>query len=256
MTIPRVVRHYFDAWNRRHRQLFHHQRYLLEPRAGQHLQGEAIAAYASRLWTAFPDLHFGLGRIAATADGVFAAEWRMRGTNTGAFRGLPPTGRTVDMPGVDIIELDGDKLSSVTGYFDSRAVPEQLGLKVNVQPERIGPFAFGTSTYVQSGNLAKPGAFSITWLMPRSEEEVNTVREQARGVLKDMLKMPGFISALTATVAGRIFTITAWETTEHPRALYRGGAHKQAMTRFFEIRDGWSDGGLTSVWSLLRMRAF
>lgn len=262
MTIPRAAQEYFDAWNRRDAAsvaaCFSSEGRYSDPTAGPNLQGAAIAAYAAGLWTAFPDLRFEVGRTAVTAGGVLAAEWRMHGTNTGAFQGLPPSGRAVDLPGVDIIEFAGDKLAAVTGYFDSRAVPEQLGLNVTVQPARIGPFAFGTSTYVQSGNLAKPGAFSVTWLMPRSEQEMNAIRDQGRETLKDMLKMPGFISALTATAGNRQFTITAWESAEHPRALQgsASSAHRCAMKRFFNTRDGLSAGGQISVWSPLRFSAF
>ena len=94
----------------------------------------------------------------------------MRGTNTGSLQGLPPTGRSVEVPGSDFIEIEGDKVRSVQGYFDSRAVPEQLGLQVLVQPKAIGPFSFGTSTLAQTGKNAKPGAFSITMLEARSPD--------------------------------------------------------------------------------------
>ncbi len=96
----------------------------------------------------------------------------MWGTSTGSCRALPPTGRAVDLPGVDIIELGGGKLASVIGYFDSRTVPEQLGLQVVVQPQSIGPFSFGISTSPQTGKTVKPGAFSVTKLEARSDEEV------------------------------------------------------------------------------------
>lgn len=262
MNIPKQAQDYFDAWNRRDAAgivaCFTSSGTYTDPAAGEKLQGEEIAAYAGRLWAAFPDLHFEVGRIAVTGDGVLAAEWCMRGANTGSFRGLPPTGRTVDVPGVDIIEVNANRLDSVTGYFDSGTVPKQLGLMVNVQPARVGPFAFGSSTYVQSGNLSRPGAFSTTWLMARSDEETNAIREQGREVLQDMLKLPGFISALTATAGDRMFTVAAWESPEHPRAMYSSTshAHKHAMTRFFQTRNGLSDGGITSVWSPLRTNAF
>ena len=45
----------------------------------------------------------------------------MRGTNTGAMPGGPPTGKTIDLPGADFLEYDpaADKLSRVVGYFDT-----------------------------------------------------------------------------------------------------------------------------------------
>lgn len=94
--------------------------------------------------------------------GRVVAEWIMRGTNTEAFQGLPPTGRSISLPGVDVIEIGVDGIKAVKGYFDTRAVPDQLGLQVLVQPFKVGPFSFGNSTAVSSGKKMKPGAFGIT----------------------------------------------------------------------------------------------
>ena len=60
--------------------------------------------------------------------------------------GLPPTGKSVTVAGADFIRVAGGKIQTVDGYFDSRAVPEQLGLQVLVQPKEIGPFAFGNAS--------------------------------------------------------------------------------------------------------------
>jgi hypothetical protein len=70
------------------------------------------------------------------------------------------------------VKTEGDKVRSVQGYFDSRAVLEQLGLQVVVQSKAIGPFSFGTSILAQTGKNIKPGAFSITMLEARSDDEV------------------------------------------------------------------------------------
>ena len=87
------------------------------------------------------------------------------------LRGNPPTGGTVALPGADFIAVEGDKIRSVQGYFDRRAFVEQLGLQVIVQPRSVGPFSFGSSVRAQSGKRTKPGAFSLTWIQVRSEEE-------------------------------------------------------------------------------------
>ncbi len=257
MTTPKAVQDYFDAWNGHDAAgivaCFADSGMYSDPSAGDKLRGESIAAYASGLWEAFPDLRFDVGRIAATADGVLAAEWRMRGTNRGSFRGLPPTGRPVELPGVDIIETAGDKLASVTGYFDSRAVPEQLGLQVLVQPDAIGPFSFGTSTSFQTGQNSKPGAFSITKLDARSDEEVQQIRDLGRQIVTEMSKMKGFISSMTMTVGRRQMTVAAWESPDNPRQLTRGGTHEQAMRKFFGPE--LAAGGWTSVWVPGRINA-
>lgn len=160
--------------------------------------------------------------------------------------GLPPTGRAIALDGADFVRIQGDTIRSVQGYFDSRAVPEQLGLDVVVQPKTAGPFAFGISTSVRGGNRAKPGAFGITALQIRSPEEQTKVRELSRGIAGEMLRMPGFIGWTGMTIGERMLTVTAWETPDGPRQLMRGGLHESAVRRFFSPEIG--AGGWTSVW--------
>ena len=139
-----VAQRYFDAWIRRDAggiiAVFTETGTYSDPTAGQGLRRKATADYARGLWDAFPDLTFEIISKAQTGPEFVAAQWLMRGTNTGSLQGLPPTtGRSVEVPGADFIEVEGDKIRSVQGYFDSRAVPEQLGLHVVVQPKATLP---------------------------------------------------------------------------------------------------------------------
>jgi hypothetical protein len=95
--------------------------------------------------------------LSEAGAGRIVAEGIMKGTNTEAFQGLLPTGRSISLPGVDVIEIGPDGIKTVRGYFDTRADPEQLGLQVLVQPSKVGPFSFGNSISVQSGKKIKPG---------------------------------------------------------------------------------------------------
>jgi steroid delta-isomerase-like uncharacterized protein len=214
--------------------------------AGENLQGDAIAGYARGSWAAFPDLSFEIVSAAETGAGLVAAQWIMHGTNTGSMHGLPPTGRSVTVPGADFIQVEGDRISSVRGYFDSRAVPDQLGLQVTVQPYSIGPFSFGTSVSVQTGKKTKPGAFSITSIQARSDAEVQEIRDFSRKTAVEMLDMDGFIGWVGMTIGHRMMTVTAWENPDNPSQLLRGAAHQEAMKRFFG--PGLADGGMISVW--------
>jgi steroid delta-isomerase-like uncharacterized protein len=151
MIVPKVVQDYFDAWNHRDAPgivaCFASRGTYSDPIAGHMLGNEAIVGYASRLWAAFRGLHFMVGRITFAADGILAAEWRMRCTHAGSSRGLPPTGSAMDLPGVTIIEIEGDKLASVAGYFDSRALFRQLGLPFDGQ--HFGPVIQDTGTHLR-----------------------------------------------------------------------------------------------------------
>jgi steroid delta-isomerase-like uncharacterized protein len=257
MGALQVAQRYFEAWNQRDAAAmittFAPGGTYSDPIVGHGLSGEAIVTYATGLWTAFPDLTFEIISAAEMGNGLVAAQWMMRGTNAGVFNGLPPTGRAVAVPGADFIQVEREKIRAVQGYFDSRAVPEQLGLRTIVQPSTLGPFAFGTSTSVHTGKRSKPGAFSITALEARSEDEIQQVRELSRTIATELLQMPGCISWVGMTIGRRMMTVTAWETPEAPQQLLQGGTHEQAMQRFFSPE--LAAGGMTSVWVPERINA-
>ena len=241
---------YFDAWNRRDADAvlatFTAEGTYCDPASGGRLRGEALKGYMAGLWAAFPDLSFEIASKGLAGDNLVAAQWIMRGTNTGSMMGLPPTGKSVTVSGADFIRVAGGKIQTVDGYFDSRAVPEQLGLQVLVQPKEIGPFAFGNSTRGWAGKNVKPGAFSVTVLEARSPEEIQAVQRHSQGVVEEMLGMNGFLGFVGVTVGNRLMTITAWESAKDPRQLLAGGAHAEAMKAFFGTE--LASGGFTSVW--------
>jgi hypothetical protein len=205
------------------------------------------------LWAAFPDLSFEIASKGLAGDNLVAAQWIMHGTNTGSMMGLPPTGKSVTVSGADFIRVAGGKIQTVDGYFDSRAVPEQLGLQVLIQPKELGPFAFGNANRAWTGRNAKPGAFSITVLEARSPAEIQAVERQSQGIVEEMLAMNGFLGFVGVTVGKRLMTITAWESSKDPRQLLAGGAHAEAMKAFFGT--DLAAGGFTSVWVPDRINA-
>jgi steroid delta-isomerase-like uncharacterized protein len=241
---------YFDAWNRRDADAvlatFTADGTYCDPASGGRLRGEALAGYMNGLWAAFPDLSFEIASAGAAGPDLVAAQWIMHGTNTGSMMGLPPTGKPVTVSGADFIRVAGGQIQSVDGYFDSRAVPEQLGLQVLVQPKELGPFAFGNSTRGWSGKNVKPGAFSITVLEARTPEEIQAVTQQSAGIVEEMLAMNGFLGFVGVTVGSRMMTISAWESAKDPRQLLAGGRHAEAMKKFFG--NELAAGGFTSVW--------
>lgn len=238
---------YLDAWNAHDAEAiartFAPAGTYSDPTVGE-IAGGAIADYARGLWGAFPELSFEVVSLAEAGVGRVVAEWRMKGTNTGEFQGLPPGGRAISLPGVDVIEVGAEGIRRVTGYFDSRAVPEQLGLQVIVQPFALGPFSFGSSTAVQSGRKTKPGAFAITTIW-NPDAQTEQVRALTRGTAVEMQAMEGFIGVSVFRIGNRGVTISAWERPEQSKQLMRGGTHSEAMRQFWAEL---GDAAFTSVW--------
>lgn len=226
---------YFNAWNAHDctaiSATFAADGVYSSPSTGE-VSGKKPEIYAEHVWLAFPDLQFEVTSYVETSATKLVAEWVMTGTNTGSLNGLPPTGKAVVLKGVDLIEVADNGIKLVTGYFDTKAVPTQLGLNVIVQPSTVGSFSFGTSVAVQSGNKTKPGAFSITSIWNESEQTAE-IQSLARETMKDMLGMEGFIGITTARLGGRGISITAWEKPENIAQIYTSLAHREAMKRFW-----------------------
>jgi len=249
------VRRYFQAWIDRDDDAilatFGDGGTYQDPATGGPIEDAALRAYLGGLWSAFPDLTFAEESIGEIGPDRVAAQWVMRGTNTGSMRGLAPTGRSVEQRGADFIELRDGRIQKVIGYFDSGEIPRQLGLDIIVQPKQLGPFVFGVSIGVQTGKTTEPGAFSITSLEARDDQAVLQVREGSRASILDMLKIDGFIGAVTAVIGHRMVTISAWDKPETPRQVMRQGSHVSVMKSF---HDGLlADHGFTSVWIKERM---
>jgi steroid delta-isomerase-like uncharacterized protein len=248
--LAECIQQYFDGWNRRDADAvlstFTADGTYCDPASGGRLRGEALKGYMAGLWSAFPDLSFEITSKGLVGENLVGAQWTMRGVNNGSMMGLPPTGKSVMVLGADFIRIGGGKIQTVDGYFDSRDVPEQLGLQVLVQPKEIGPFVFGNATRASNGKNVKPGAFSITVLESRSPEETRVVEQQSAPIVGEMMSMNGFLGWVGVTVGSRLMTISAWENAKDPRQLLTGGSHAGAMKKFFGTE--LASGGFTSVW--------
>ncbi len=235
--LPGPLQQYFEAWNDHDglgiASTFAPGGYYSDPASAGRLTGAAIARYAEALWQSFPDLHFSVdGPVVGDTDTVYVP-WKMTGTNTGSFHGLPPTGKTVALAGVDLVRLSSDRIGSVTGFFDSRELPVQLGLQVIVQPHAIGPFSLGTSTRVVSGRGGTPGAFTVTSLEGRTAAETEEIGKLGRETLMEMLGMDGFIAATVVSCGNRQMTFSAWERQEDVARMQNSESHTDAVRRFY-----------------------
>jgi steroid delta-isomerase-like uncharacterized protein len=89
---------------------------------------EEIKHFFTELFAAFPDYETTVARVAAGQNEV-AVEWRGHGHFTGgSFQGVEPTGRAVEVRGVDVIEIADGKNISNTAYYDGMAFARGVGL--------------------------------------------------------------------------------------------------------------------------------
>jgi steroid delta-isomerase-like uncharacterized protein len=258
MTPLEAVKAYFAAWNARDAaailDCFAPDGTYTDPATDGPLAGAALRHYAEALWAAFPDLAFEIRSAAETGGGRVVAEWQMRGTNQGSYRGLPPTLRSVALAGADFIATAQGKVASVVGYFDPGALPRQLGLQTVVLPENAGPFRFGTSKAVSSGRAGVPGAFGVTQIEALDADAVKRIQELGNQIMLEMLQAPGFIGATTATQGLRMITTSAWDDEAALTASMRQGAHGAAVKAFFD--GSLARSGFTSVWQSPRINRY
>jgi predicted ester cyclase len=91
---------------------------------------EKVADTYRDFFNAFPDLSIpdlDPGSLCHHGDLVIG-ETRLQGTHVRTFRGLPPTGRRIDMPLVAIFVFDGPDLLCERVYWDRLTLFIQLGV--------------------------------------------------------------------------------------------------------------------------------
>jgi predicted ester cyclase len=79
-------------------------------------------------WDAFPDLTVTDDSTVAHGD-IVAVRWSARGTSTGRFMMLPPTGATVEYGGVSMYRVEDDKIAEI---WDTR---NTLGIMLQLNPD-------------------------------------------------------------------------------------------------------------------------
>ena len=89
---------------------------------------DEIAAYFDMTFAAVPDFHLEPLTVAGEGDHVFG-HWRMTGTHTGApFRGIAPSGRRLDLQGIDHFVIRDGKVVTNTVVFDQLTFARQVGM--------------------------------------------------------------------------------------------------------------------------------
>ena len=99
-----------------------------DPTTTQPLSGQTLKNHFGGVLTRFPDAILETVALHAITADLAVWRWVLRGTNTGSYHGLPPTGRSLNLSGCEVIEVRQGLVQRVEGYFDRLSLREQLGL--------------------------------------------------------------------------------------------------------------------------------
>lgn len=87
---------------------------------------ESFKASFRMMRIGFPDLSFQVEDMLVEGDKV-VVRFRMLGTHQGMFARLAPTGKRIDIPGIDILRISRGQCIEHWGYMDSALLRQQLG---------------------------------------------------------------------------------------------------------------------------------
>jgi steroid delta-isomerase-like uncharacterized protein len=131
-SIARRVRE--EIWNNRNfglandivsQDCAHHVHDPLTPQPGTGSAGlkELVDTYMN----AFPDAQCKVEEVIADGDRV-AVRWTATGTNTGSLGQMAPTGKKVNIGGVDIYRFADGKIQEIRILWDAMTFANQLGI--------------------------------------------------------------------------------------------------------------------------------
>lgn len=77
--------------------------------------------------TSMPDVHQEWLGSSTSGDRTYI-HYRLTGTNTGPYGDMQPTGKSIDVMGVDIMRFQDGKVAEHWGYMEEMKMMEQLGM--------------------------------------------------------------------------------------------------------------------------------
>ncbi|MEJ2378143.1 MAG: ester cyclase [Pseudolabrys sp.] len=78
---------------------------------------DALKQYVGTVRAAFPDIRFAITELFGDEDRV-AVRWSLSGTQTGSFKGRPPSGVAVNVQGITVVHLTHGKIHEMRVSFD------------------------------------------------------------------------------------------------------------------------------------------
>jgi steroid delta-isomerase-like uncharacterized protein len=88
---------------------------------------DSARAYYANYLTGFSNITFTIRDVFGQGDKL-VKHWNFKGTHTGIFFGIPPTGKTVNIDGVTLVRMQNGKIAEERDFFDNLDFMTQLGL--------------------------------------------------------------------------------------------------------------------------------
>jgi steroid delta-isomerase-like uncharacterized protein len=115
---------------------------------------EEVVSWFRAIFAAVPDLHMEVEDVAIAGESGgerVTVRWRMTGTFSGAtYLGIEPTGRSLDLRGMDLIDVEDGKVAGNNIYYDQLTFARQIGM---LPPED----SFADRMMTRAFNLATKG---------------------------------------------------------------------------------------------------
>jgi steroid delta-isomerase-like uncharacterized protein len=108
-----------------------------------------LRAFFEQMFAAVPDLEFVVEEILEVDETVAVGQWHLTGTFSGGpFQGIEPTGRRLDLRGIDVMRFDGGILRRNDIYYDGLSFARQIGMlpSADSSADRGMRHAFNTLT--------------------------------------------------------------------------------------------------------------
>jgi steroid delta-isomerase-like uncharacterized protein len=120
---------------------------------------QAIVDFFLEVFAGVPDLETTVTRVVASETHA-AVEWRMRGHHSGEpFQGIDPTGKEIELRGLDLLEIEDGETVTNTAYYDGAAFARQVGMlpPEGSGAERTMKTAFNAVTKVRKAVAERTG---------------------------------------------------------------------------------------------------
>ncbi len=95
-------------------------------------EGEAIDLLSGSIASThrtFSDVLFRIISLKTIRKNQAFLAWQMNGTNTGEFFGYPPTGKKIEIRGLDSLTFKSGRITEIKSFYDSSLFATQLGIQ-------------------------------------------------------------------------------------------------------------------------------